>query len=141
MVSNAISVMPHTDAISLAVTLGLLLIILKIVSAVSVGVFVEVVGDSIVKEEDSVVISVEIVEVSVATFALFSSLRQIQEVKKSYEEENRKQSDYINKILDYFPYIEKLMPMIKYLSEKMGFTDDLIRKLCTFKDVAVTGKL
>lgn len=133
--------MPHTDAISLAVTLGLLLIILKIVSAVSVGVFVEVVGDSIVKEEDSVVISVEIVEVSVATFALFSSLRQIQEVKKSYEEENRKQSDYINKILDYFPYIEKLMPMIKYLSEKMGFTDDLIRKLCTFKDVAVTGKL
>lgn len=133
--------MPHTDAISLAVTLGLLLIILKIVSAVSVGVFVEVVGDSIVKEEDSVVISVEIVEVSVATFALFSSLRQIQEVKKSYEEENRKQSDYINKILDYFPYVEKLMPMIKYLSEKMGFTDDLIRKLCTFKDVAVTGKL
>lgn len=133
--------MPHTDAISLAVTLGLLLIILKIVSAVSVGVFVEVVGDSIVKEEDSVVISVEIVEVSVATFALFSSLRQIQEVKKSYEEENHKQSDYINKILDYFPYIEKLMPMIKYLSEKMGFTDELIRKLCTFKDVAVTGKL
>lgn len=67
--------------------------------------------------------------------------KQIQEVKKSYEEENRKQSDYINKILDYFPYVEKLMPMIKYLSEKMGFTDDLIRKLCTFKDVAVTGKL
>lgn len=57
--------MPHTDAISLAVTLGLLLIILKIVSVVSVGV--------------SVVISVEIVEVSVATFALFPSLR-----RKSY---------------------------------------------------------
>ena len=67
--------------------------------------------------------------------------RQIQEVKRSYEEENRKQSDYINKILYYFPYVEKLMPMIKYLSEKMGFTDDLIRKLCTFKDVSVTGKL
>ena len=33
------------------------------------------------------------------------------------------------------------MPMIKYLSEKMGFTDDLIRKLCTFKEVSVTGKL
>ena len=46
--------------------------------------------------------------------------RQIQEVKRSYEEENRKQSDYINKILYYFPYVEKLMPMIKYLSEKMG---------------------
>lgn len=67
--------------------------------------------------------------------------KQMQVVKRSYEEENRKQSDYINKILYYFPYVEKLMPMIKYLSEKMGFTDDLIRKLCTFKDVSVTGKL
>ena len=67
--------------------------------------------------------------------------KQMQEVKRSYEEENRKQTDYINKILYYFPYVEKLMPMIKYLSEKMGFTDDLIRKLCTFKDVSVTGKL
>ena len=67
--------------------------------------------------------------------------KQMQEVKRSYEEENRKQTDYINKILYYFPYVEKLMPMIKYLSEKMGFTDDLIRKLCTFKEVSVTGKL
>ena len=67
--------------------------------------------------------------------------KQMQEVKRSYEEENLKQSEYIDKILRYFPYVEKLMPMIKYLSEKMGFTDDLIRKLCTFKDVSVTGKL
>ena len=67
--------------------------------------------------------------------------KQMQEVKRSYEDENRKQSDYINKILYYFPYVEKLMPLIKYLSEKMGFTDDLIRKLCAFKDVSVTGKL
>lgn len=71
--------MPHTDAISLAATLGLLLIILKIVSVVSVGVSVEIVGVSVVKEEVSVVISVEIVEVSNATFALFPSLR-----RKSY---------------------------------------------------------
>ena len=67
--------------------------------------------------------------------------KQMQEVKQSYEAEHRKQSEYIDKILRYFPYVEKLMPMIKYLSEKMGFTDDLIRKLCTFKDVSVTGKL
>lgn len=69
--------MPHTDAISLTITLGLLLIILKIVSVVSVGISVEIVGVSVVKEEVSVVISVKIVEVSVATFALFPSLRQI----------------------------------------------------------------
>ena len=44
--------------------------------------------------------------------------KQIQEVKQSYEAEHRKQSEYIDKILRYFPYVEKLMPMIKYLSEK-----------------------
>lgn len=67
--------------------------------------------------------------------------KQMQEVKRSYKEENRKQSDYINKILYYFPYVENLMPLIKYLSEKIGFTDDLIRNICAFKDVSVTGKL
>ncbi len=67
--------------------------------------------------------------------------KQINEVKQSYETENRKLSDYINKILHYFPYVEKLMPMIKFLSEKMGFNDDIIRHLCTFKDITVKGKL
>ena len=67
--------------------------------------------------------------------------KQMQEVKKSYEEENRKQTEYIDNILRYFPYVEKLMPMIKYLSEKMGFTDDLIKLLCTFKEIPVKGKL
>ena len=67
--------------------------------------------------------------------------KQIQEVKQSYEAENRKQSEYIDKILRYFPYVEKLMPMIKYLSEKMGFNDNLIKALCTFKEIPVKGKL
>ena len=34
--------------------------------------------------------------------------KQIQEVKQSYEAENRKQTEYIDKILRYFPYVEKL---------------------------------
>lgn len=67
--------------------------------------------------------------------------KQIQEVKQSYEAEHRKQSEYIDKILRYFPYVEKLMPMIKYLSEKMGFNDNLIKLLCTFKEIPVKGEL
>ena len=67
--------------------------------------------------------------------------KQIQEVKQSYEAEHRKQTEYIDKILHYFPYVEKLMPMIKYLSEKMGFNDSLIKLLCTFKEIPVKGKL
>ena len=67
--------------------------------------------------------------------------KQIQEVKQLYEAENRKQSEYIDRILRYFPYVEKLMPMIKYLSERMGFNDNLIKALCTFKEIPVKGKL
>lgn len=59
--------------------------------------------------------------------------KQIQEVKQSYEAEHRKQSEYIDKILHYFPYVEKLMPMIKYLGEKMGINDNLIKALCLRK--------
>ena len=40
-----------------------------------------------------------------------------------------------------FPYVEKLMPMIKYLSEKLGFSDNLIKALCTFKEIPVKGNL
>ncbi|MBQ6693384.1 MAG: hypothetical protein IJN24_00735 [Bacteroidaceae bacterium] len=67
--------------------------------------------------------------------------KQTQEVKQSYEAEHRKQSEYIDKILRYFPYVEKLMPMIKYLSEKMGFNDNLIKALCTFKEIPIKGKI
>ena len=62
--------MPHTDAISFAVTLGLLLIILRIISVVSVRV-------SVVVVVVSVVVSVEIAVVSVGTFVLFPNLRYV----------------------------------------------------------------
>ena len=55
--------MPHTDAISFAVTLGLLLIIFRIVSVVSAGV--------------SVVVSVVLVGVSVVSLVFLSSFRQV----------------------------------------------------------------
>ena len=62
--------MPHTDASSFAVTLGLLLIILRIVSVVSAEV-------SVVTEEVSVVVSVVSAGVSVASLMFFPSLRQV----------------------------------------------------------------
>lgn len=55
--------MPHTDAISFAVTLGLLLIIFRIVSVVSAEV--------------SVVGSVVLVGVSVVSLVFLSSFRQV----------------------------------------------------------------
>ena len=55
--------MPYTDAISFAVTLGLLLIIFRIVSVVSAEV--------------SVVVSVVLVGVSVVSLVFLSSFRQV----------------------------------------------------------------
>ena len=65
--------MPHTAAISFAVTLGLLLIILRIVSVVSAEV-------SVVAEGVSVVVSVVTVVVSVVSLMFLSCLRQVYEV-------------------------------------------------------------
>lgn len=33
------------------------------------------------------------------------------------------------------------MPMINFLRERLGFKDEIIRILCTFKDVPIKGKL
>ena len=40
-----------------------------------------------------------------------------------------------------FPYVEKLMPTIKFLRDTLNFGDAVIRKLCTFKDVSIKGEL
>ena len=69
--------MPHTDAISFAVTLGLLLIIFRIVSVVSAEVSVVV---SVVSAGVSVVsagVSVVLVGVSVVSLVFLSSFRQV----------------------------------------------------------------
>ena len=34
----------------------------------------------------------------------------------------------------YFPYVEKLMPVISFLRERLGFNDGIIRRLCEFKE-------
>ena len=63
--------MPHTDAISFAVTLGLLLIIFRIVSVVSTGVSV------VVSVVVSGVVSVVSVGVSVVSLKFLSCFRQV----------------------------------------------------------------
>lgn len=60
--------------------------------------------------------------------------------------ENRGCEGKIAKKITYFEILymffqKKMMPMIKYLSEKMGFNDNLVKSLCTFKEIPVKGKL
>lgn len=66
---------------------------------------------------------------------------QIQEIRNDYEQQQRKLSEFTNFVRRYFPYVEKLMPTIKFLRDTLNFGDAVIRKLCTFKDVSIKGEL
>lgn len=67
--------------------------------------------------------------------------KRIEEITDAYEQRHRKMSEFTDFVKRYFPYVEKLMPMINFLHERLGFNDDIIRRLCTFKDVPIKGKL
>ena len=67
--------------------------------------------------------------------------KHIQEITDAYEQRHRKLSEFTDFVKRYFPYVEKLIPTIKFLRERLGFNDDIIRRLCTFKDVPIKGKL
>ena len=66
---------------------------------------------------------------------------QIQKIRNAYEQQHRKLSEFVDFVKRYFPYVEKLMPTIKFLCDTLNFGDAVIRKLCMFKDVSITGEL
>lgn len=68
-------------------------------------------------------------------------VKQMQDIKSTYEQQNRKLSEFVDLVKRYFPYVEKLMPTIKFLRDTLNFGDTVIRKLCTFKDVSIRGEL
>lgn len=68
-------------------------------------------------------------------------VKQMQEMKNAYERQYRKLSEFTDFVKRYFPYVEKLMPTIKFLRDTLNFSDGLIKKLCMFKDVTIKGEL
>lgn len=66
---------------------------------------------------------------------------QIQEIRNAYEQQHRKLSEFVDFVKRYFPYVEKRIPTIKFLRDTLHFGDAVIRKLCMFKDVSITGEL
>ena len=67
--------------------------------------------------------------------------KHIEEITDAYEKRHRKMSEFTDFVKRYFPYVVKLMPMINFLRERLGFNDGIIQRLCAFKDVSITGKL
>lgn len=68
-------------------------------------------------------------------------VKQMQEMKNAYERQYRKLSEFTDFVKRYFPYVEKLMPTIKFLRDTLNFSDGLIKKLCMFKDVTIKGEV
>lgn len=66
---------------------------------------------------------------------------QIQEIKNACEQQHRKLPEFTDFVRRYFPYVEKLMPVINFLRERLGFNDGIIRRLCEFKEVGIKGEL
>lgn len=66
---------------------------------------------------------------------------QIQEIRNAYEQQHRMLSEFADFVRRYFPYVEKLMPVISFLRERLGFNDGIIRRLCEFKEVGIKGEL
>ena len=66
---------------------------------------------------------------------------QIQEIRNAYEQQHRKLSEFTDFVRRYFPYVEKLMPVVNFLRERLGFNDRIIRRLCEFKEVGIKGEL
>jgi hypothetical protein len=67
--------------------------------------------------------------------------KHIEEITDAYEKRHRKMAEFTDFVKHYFPYVVKLMPMINFLRERLGFNDGIIQRLCAFKDVSITGKL
>ena len=67
--------------------------------------------------------------------------KHMQEITYTYEQRHRKLSEFTDFVKRYFPYVEKLIPTINFLRDRLGFDDVIIRKFCTFKDVTIKGKL
>ena len=66
---------------------------------------------------------------------------QIQEIRNAYEQQHRKLSEFTDFVRRYFPYVEKLMPVINFLRDRLGVNDGIIRRLCEFKEVGIKGEL
>ena len=54
--------------------------------------------------------------------------KQMQEMKKAYEQQHHKLLEFTDFVKRYFPYVEKLIPTIKFLHVTLNFGDGLIKK-------------
>ena len=66
-------------------------------------------------------------------------IQHIKAMECEHREERTKFSGYMDKIQRYFPYVEKLLPLIDFCRNTLNFSERVIQELCKLKKVRLKG--
>jgi len=66
--------------------------------------------------------------------------QRIKQIELQHQTEKTQFSEYINKLNKFFPYIEKLLPLVEYCKNTLRFSDEIIRELCKLRKLSLRGK-
>lgn len=60
-------------------------------------------------------------------------------MEQEHKEERTKFNEFMDKIQRYFPYVEKLLPLIDFCRNTLNFSERVIQELCKLKKVRLKG--
>ena len=66
-------------------------------------------------------------------------VRHIETMERKHREERAKFNEYMDKIQRYFPYVEKLLPLIDFCRNTLNFSERVVQELCKLKKVSLKG--
>ena len=66
-------------------------------------------------------------------------VRHINTIEREHREEHTKFNEYMDKIQRYFPYVEKLLPLIDFCRNTLKFSERVVQELCKLKKVRLKG--
>lgn len=66
-------------------------------------------------------------------------IQHIKTMELEHRDERTKFNEYMNKIQRYFPYVDKLLPLIDFCRNTLKFSERVIQELCKLKKVRLKG--
>lgn len=66
-------------------------------------------------------------------------MQHIKQMVREHQSERTKFNEYIDMIQRYFPYVEKLLPLIDFCRNTLNFSERVIQELCKLKEVRLKG--
>lgn len=66
-------------------------------------------------------------------------IQHIKTMEREHKEERTKFNEYVDKIQRYFPYVEKLLPLIDFCQNTLKFSERVIQELCKLKEIRLKG--